>query len=211
MGNTTTTRGSRRRERTRERLMQAGRELITEKGVAGLRIGEITERADVALGSFYNHFESKEELVDAVVGESLEALAASVAGADVEDVDPAEVVAAAIRRFVRLADDDPDFAQLCVHLNHADTVFASAVQPFARFALQRAIDAGRLDSPDVDVSLTTIMGGSLALMRAVVDGRIPTGAGDAYAEMVLRSLGLAPDAAREIAHRPLPDAVRAAA
>jgi AcrR family transcriptional regulator len=185
--------------------MAAGRALITEKGVAGLRIGEITDRADVALGSFYNHFESKEELVDAVVGESLEALAESVAGADVDlaDVDPAEVVAAAIRRFVRLADDDPDFAQLCVHLNHADTVFAAAVQPYARFALQRAIDAGRLDTPDVDVSLTTIMGGSLALMRAVVDGEVPAGAADAYAELVLRSLGLPPDEARAVASRPL--------
>jgi AcrR family transcriptional regulator len=200
------TRSDRRRERTREQLVDSARALISEKGVAGLRIGEITARADVALGSFYNHFETKEALVDAVVGESLEALAASVAGGEADDQDPAEVVAEAIRRFVRLADDDPSFAQLIVHLNHADTVFATAVYPYARFALQRAIEAGRLETPDVEVSLTTIVGGSLALMRAVVDGRIAPGAGDAFAELVLRSLGLEAAEAHEIASQPLADA-----
>src|SRR5882757_8823572 len=108
-------RTDRRRERTRGKLTDATRELIVEKGVSGLRINEITERADVALGSFYNHFESKEEIVDAVVTDSLRELAEALATGAVED--PAELVSVAIRRFVGLAYDDPAFARLVVHLN----------------------------------------------------------------------------------------------
>ena len=36
-------------------------------------IGEITEAADVAIGSFYNHFASQEALFEAVVSDTLEA------------------------------------------------------------------------------------------------------------------------------------------
>jgi AcrR family transcriptional regulator len=185
--------------------MVAARALITEKGVAGLRIAEITERADVSLGSFYNYFETKEMLVDAVVGESLESLASSLAAGTVADQDPAELVGEAIRRFVSLAYDEPSFAQLIVHLNHADTVFAVSVAPFARLALERAIDAGRVAVVDLDVAVAATIGGSLAIMRGIVDGRIGPGAEIAFAESQLRAFGLDRAEAHEIANRPLPD------
>lgn len=195
-----------RRERTRLRLVDAARALITEKGVAGLRISEITEGAGVALGSFYNHFESKEELVDAVVGESLAAVADALAASPTEDHDAAELVATAIRRFVGLAYSEPDFARLVVHLNHADALFMSAVQPAARRALDEGVTSGRFRIPDVDVMVTTVLGGSLALMRAIVDGRVGPGAETAYAETCLRSLGISAREAGRIARRPLPTA-----
>src|ERR1700736_1862271 len=86
------TRGTRRRAQTRQQLTEAASVLIAAKGVAGLRISEITEQADVALGSFYNHFESKEELVKAVVAETIgsrtQEIVAEMAALD----DPADVV-----------------------------------------------------------------------------------------------------------------------
>jgi AcrR family transcriptional regulator len=64
--------------RTRRRLLDAGRTLIAERGEGGLRIAEITERAGVALGSFQNHFASKEELVEAVIVETVQTLAGQI-------------------------------------------------------------------------------------------------------------------------------------
>jgi AcrR family transcriptional regulator len=199
------TRTDRRRERTRARLTDATRELITEKGVAGLRINEITTRADVALGSFYNHFESKEEIVDAVVAESLRTLTEALATLTDEDQDPAELVSSAIRRFVGLAYTDPDFARLVVHLNHADALFATAVHPAARSAVEIGVASGRFRIDDVGMGVTAIVGGAMALMRGVLDGRVGPGADDAHAEIALRALGLSPDEAAAIARRPLPE------
>jgi AcrR family transcriptional regulator len=46
MASTTPTRTERQRLRTRRQLLDAGRSLIAAKGVAGLRIQEITEHAE---------------------------------------------------------------------------------------------------------------------------------------------------------------------
>src|SRR3954467_7412214 len=155
-----------RRERTRAALLRAGRELITAKGVAGLRVTEITEGAGVALGSFYNHFESKEDLVETVVADSLGSLAETLA-TPAADQDPAELVGFAIRRFVGFANEDPDYARLVVHLDHADALFMRAVYPAARRALELGVTSGRLVVPDVEVAVVTMLGGALALMRAI--------------------------------------------
>jgi AcrR family transcriptional regulator len=197
------TRTDRRRERTRSKLTDATRVLITEKGVGGLRISEITDRADVALGSFYNYFESKEEIVDAVVEESLRELAEAVGARATDDQDPADLVSSAIRRFVHLAYDDPAFARLVVYLNHADALFAAAVHPAARGAVELGIASGRFRGDDLNMLVTGIVGGALALMRGIVDGRVGPGAQDGYAEVALRALGVPLDEAAEIAKRPL--------
>ncbi|WP_138974247.1 TetR/AcrR family transcriptional regulator [Patulibacter medicamentivorans] len=204
-------RSDRRREKTRLRLVEAGRELITEKGVSGLRISEITEAADVALGSFYNHFKSKEELVEAIVSESIEALAEALVGEAPEDSDPAILVAVANRRFVRLAYDDPAFAQLLVNLSHADVLFATATYPFARIALERGIASGRFEIPDIEVTLATVVGGALALMRSIVEGHQGPDAEIAASEAVLRSMGVPGDEARAISNQPLEPMERPAA
>jgi AcrR family transcriptional regulator len=198
------TRTDRRRERTRTRITDATRSLIAEKGVAALRINEITERADVALGSFYNYFASKEEVVEVVVADSLRELADTLATRSDEHQDPAELVSVAIRRFVALAYEDPDFARLVVHLNHADALFAASVHPAARRAVEIGVAAGRFDTGDVGMAVTSIVGGAMALMRAVLDGRLGPGAETAHAEIALRALGVPPADAQAVAARPLP-------
>lgn len=198
------TRADRRRERTRTQLTDATRALIAEKGVAGLRINEITERADVALGSFYNHFASKEEIVEAVIADSLRELTEAFATRSDERQDAAELVSSAIRRFIRMAYDDADFARLVVHLNHADALFATAVHPAARRAVETGVASGRFRIGDVNMVVTSIVGGAMALMRGVLDGRVGAGADTAHAEIALRALGIPLEEAAAIVARPLP-------
>lgn len=191
------TRRERRRAETRSRLIAAARELISEKGVAALRIGELAERADVGLGSFYNHFESKEELVERVITESLQTLSEALL-AGLEDADAADLVTLSCHRIVRLAYDDPEFARLLVHLNHGDALFATAIRPYAKRVVDAGIASGRFPVLDEEVTLTLIIGGAFAVMRAAVDGEHPRGAEIAYADCVLRMLGVPPDEAREL-------------
>lgn len=47
---------------TRERLLQAARELIEEGGYGASTVAAIADRAGVAAGTLYRHFPSKEEL-----------------------------------------------------------------------------------------------------------------------------------------------------
>jgi AcrR family transcriptional regulator len=199
------TRAVRSRERTRRRLTEAARRLIAEKGVAGLRISEITELADVALGSFYNHFSTKEELVEAVVSDTIEARAQAIVRRMASTEDPAEMVSFACRRVVRIAFEDPELAWLFVNLDRADALFETIVHHYALDALNAGLAIGRFEVADPNVAVTIMTGGAIALMRAILEGRCSRDVDSIFAEATLRSLGLTPGDAAAVAHRELPE------
>lgn len=53
----------RRQRKTREAIFQAFTELLTEKNVTQITVGEIIERANVGRATFYAHFETKDFLL----------------------------------------------------------------------------------------------------------------------------------------------------
>ena len=59
---TAASRGTRKRERTRGELVAAAERLVALRGLDALSIDEITEEADVAKGTFYTHFQDKDDL-----------------------------------------------------------------------------------------------------------------------------------------------------
>jgi AcrR family transcriptional regulator len=58
----------------RARLKEAGLALFGEKGYESTSVDEIARRAELAVGSFYQHFRSKRQLLLALVDELLEKL-----------------------------------------------------------------------------------------------------------------------------------------
>lgn len=66
-------RRQRRFDETRYKIINAAREVFSEKGLVAT-IDDITERADVARGSFYYHFKNKERLIADMVSEVLKKL-----------------------------------------------------------------------------------------------------------------------------------------
>ncbi len=53
----------RRQRRTREAIFNAFSELLSEKNITQITVGDIIERADVGRATFYAHFETKEFLL----------------------------------------------------------------------------------------------------------------------------------------------------
>lgn len=56
-------------ERIRKELFRAAAEIVGEVGYAGASITLITQRAGVAQGTFYNYFESRQDLLDKLLPE----------------------------------------------------------------------------------------------------------------------------------------------
>ena len=50
-------------QETRKKLLEAGKKILTEKGMSDTCVEEITEAAGVSKGTFYTYFRRKEELV----------------------------------------------------------------------------------------------------------------------------------------------------
>jgi AcrR family transcriptional regulator len=197
-------RHSRRREETRRKLVSAARTLFARQGVDNTRINEITEEADVGFGSFYNHFDSKEAIVEAVLSETLAAQGAALASVTADIEDPAEVVAAAHRYFVNLARTDPQWGWLLIRLDTSQKTVLEALEPFAQRDLERGVKAGRFQVPNLRVALYGSGGALLMVMRDVLDGQAPKRADRNHAEGVLRMFGLSAEDAAEVASRPMP-------
>jgi AcrR family transcriptional regulator len=187
--------------------VRAARTLFARQGVDNTRINEITDAADVGFGSFYNHFESKAAIVAAVLIETVAARGAAVDAATARLEDPAEVIAAAHRHFVRLAGRDPEWARLVVRADVGHEVTAAALGPFAERDIRRGVQAERLSVADERIALHGAGGALLGAMRAILEGQAPEDADILHAEGVLRLLGLTSAEAAEVARRPLPPSV----
>ena len=103
------TRTERRQLRTRERLLTAGYAVMREVGIDDATIADITNRADVGFGTFYNYFPSKEALaadvLDAVIdnlGRRNDHVTESLG-----ETDPVRIVANSVRLVVRSILSDP--------------------------------------------------------------------------------------------------------
>ena len=82
---------NRQSTRSQKMLRTALLELLQEKPLHKIGISEITERADLARSTFYTHFESKEELLNCCIDQTLSAffdyLKESGSFDEVKDVD----------------------------------------------------------------------------------------------------------------------------
>jgi AcrR family transcriptional regulator len=201
------TRAERRRARARAQLMDAARTLIAERGVEGLRVSDITDRADFAFGSFYNHFGTKDDVVDAIVSETVRGLAQRIAGMTAAFDDPAEQASVALRSFVRLAYDEPQLAALLLNLHRTEARFETMVWPHARSVVQRGIDEGRFSVGDPDTALMMAVGSTLAIITGILEGHLGPDCDISFSEMMLHILGLPRGQAAKIASRPLPQLV----
>ncbi|WP_194396436.1 TetR/AcrR family transcriptional regulator [Microbacterium atlanticum] len=74
---------SKRREATRQKLLDAAAEVFAELGLDAASVEVICERAGFTRGAFYSNFETKDELMlaltERVAGEKIDAVAARVA------------------------------------------------------------------------------------------------------------------------------------
>ena len=105
------TRLDRRKARTRQALIDAAVRLIAEGRGERASIQEITEEADIGFGSFYNHFESKDQLFETASSEVLERWGRMIDGASAGITDPAEVFSISLRLSARLSWTHPEVAR----------------------------------------------------------------------------------------------------
>ena len=137
-------RNDRRRARTRQQLLEAANRLYREKGVEATTIKDITAEADVAHGSFYNHFKSMDEVASALAGVAIERVAAAVSEIlrTASRVELLPCVGARVVIRTLLADPATRWMIGRPHIFVAE--FLKVSVPFMRNAEQEAVASGSL-------------------------------------------------------------------
>jgi AcrR family transcriptional regulator len=150
----------RQKEARPQQLLDAALMLFVEKGFAATRAEEVAQRAGVSKGTLYLYYQSKEELLKAVIREHLSSrIAAGAAEADKHRGTAAELLREVFSRWWLDVLDSPTSGVFKLIISEvrnfpdlAEFYGREVVQPgeqlLARI-VQRGVDSGEFDSLDV--------------------------------------------------------------
>ncbi|MCG2622973.1 TetR/AcrR family transcriptional regulator [Arthrobacter sp. I2-34] len=203
-GAATVGRQQRRREQTRARLIEAAKTLMAERGVESVGISEITDAADLGAGTFYNYFQSRDEIVEAVAEASIESVGAALDRMTADMEDPAEVFASSLRHLVLRATSDPVWGWFIVRMGAAHPTLIAILGPRAARDLRRGVDAGRFTIPNTDIATSCTFGSLISALHLVLSTEPPAETDQLFARTMLAMVGIDAQEAKEIAARPLP-------
>jgi|SRR5262245_26649732 len=103
-----TNRFDRRREKTRVELLEAAERVIAQKGYHNTRIADIASEADVGLGTFYLHFETKNEIFIELIEHGAAELRRELAEAKAGVQEPADKLRITINTILDAAAENPE-------------------------------------------------------------------------------------------------------
>src|SRR3954471_3917354 len=199
-------RSERRKQRTRAALIEAAQSFIAA-GKLNAPILELTQAADVGMGSFYNHFDSREQLFEVAVTEVLDTHGALLDAFTSSLDDPAEIFATSFRMTGRLFRRRPQESQVLLANGMALLRSDRGLAPRALRDINAAVAAGRFTVDDPELALAMAGGALLGLgnLLRAQPNRDDARAADALTADVLRLFGMSAEEAHEICTRELPD------
>jgi AcrR family transcriptional regulator len=183
----------RRRDRTRKALMDAGRTLFAARHVDGVSVDEIVAAAEVAKGSFYNHFADKDVFAREIAAMVRRQAEQAVIEANINVTDPAAHLARALCVFVRFAMEHRDSAQVLWRLNSGATMVDAPINRGLRDNVLAGIKQGRFKHADIEVAVLLVIGVIVVALRHALEERLvtpPKKIADSMAAGLLRSLGV---------------------
>ncbi|WP_261540196.1 TetR/AcrR family transcriptional regulator [Burkholderia multivorans] len=137
-------RNDRRRQRTRETILAAADRVFRRKGVDAATVNDVTEEADVAYGSFYNHFKTMDEVVAALTTATLLRVADRTAEI-LQRADQVELLPCiGARVIIRMLSQDPAIRWLLNRPYILVDEFHKVARPFMVNAEGQAVKEGRL-------------------------------------------------------------------
>lgn len=198
------TRISRRRERTRAALVAAAKALVFERGHEKIAISDITERADVGLGTFYNYFETKTAVFEAVLDELRTAFQTELDQLRAPLKDPAFIVAVTLKHCFRAAQDNDEWNTFISYSGLEGEYILQQDEDQLLADIKRGVSAGRFKVEDIHFAQSLVMGMIGHVNREIRRGRLTRKAMDDTTQYVLRMLGLPEMVARALVQTPMP-------
>ncbi|HBN8626755.1 hypothetical protein IPC1147_29185 [Pseudomonas aeruginosa] len=193
----------RKRDRTRSKLLIAAQQLALESGAAALTVLNLTERAEVALGTFYNYYRTREDVLD-----DLRELLIAASRNDVTQVieglsSPVAIVAASVRQTLHLALPGTDMGRLLFDSDLPMHEFIVGLRQFFKRDLEAGMRSGEFRISNEVAVISMVSGISFGTMQDIYRGALSVEMIDDITEMTLRLLGAEAEVAEVEARRPI--------
>jgi AcrR family transcriptional regulator len=200
-----------RRSKTRAALIDAGLRLFAERSVDAVTIDDLVQAANVAKGTFYNHFEDRDALLAALLEDITKAIEQLVIAANTGIKDPAQRVARAISVYLRYAHDYPTRSAVLARVDASISMSQNLASQGVAADVARGIASGRLVVPTTEVGVLFVTGVSRAGIAKVASiGNLMSSVAlsQQMVSMVLRGLGIDRSEADQIASQATDEIVR---
>ncbi len=197
-----------KRRATRARLLEAAHAVMIEKGVDAATIREITDKADVGFGTFYNYFETKDDLAAAVLDCMINGVARrnNVVTAAIQGQRPDLAMVLSTRMLIRSAHSDSTWGWWVRRPDMLADRLRAGLHPFVLNDIRSGIDLGVFHIADENVEpvlamlIWLVVGG----MRDMLLGHQPPDADTLITEAFMRVMGVSRRTAFDLANTPLP-------
>jgi AcrR family transcriptional regulator len=197
--------GRMKRERTRTKIIERALRVVAEKGFDAPTIDDFVDAADVAKGTFYNYFATREAILLAVAAAVADKVDLQLLSVYAGSKDPAWRVAVALRYFVRMSETKPVWGWLIVRML---PIVGGPVSEGMRKGVVADLAAGkrsgRFQFGSMDAAVAYGMGVLLMAVRTALTDRLPKDFGEMMAAMLLQGYGIQHEEACHIAALPLP-------
>jgi TetR/AcrR family transcriptional regulator, cholesterol catabolism regulator len=158
----------------RRRLLEAAVELANEGGYDAVQMRDVAARAQVALGTLYRHYSSKDQLLLAALADQANTLSTRLALRPPRGEEPGDRVADVLRRATRALTRDPAVtAAMVTALSSPGSEAATAkreVYDILRAIISSSVDGAQV--PDLDGIVRVLGYVWLATLGAWVGGMI---------------------------------------
>lgn len=196
--------GRARRDKTRQQLLLAAAKLVASHGAETLTIEDFIKAAGVARGTFYNYFETSEQLIDTLWKRVKKATFSKIHRALGDAPDPAFRLVSGLRMSIRKAADDHVWGWLLFRMTASSADLNQYVRSVPMRDIRDGIKLGRFQIDDPEIAADYFLGVAMMSIKAVLIAKRPDDYPEQCALLVLRGLGLDPAEAAEIARRQLP-------
>ncbi len=179
----------RKRRQTRRRLLNAGTAVLAERGPGHMTAAQVAKAAEVAIGTFYNHFPTIDDLIEAIANDIGRGVEISSDTLELIEHDPARRVAIGVLQLLQMAEETPAAAASFVSLAATLPEFRARVRGVVTRAISEGVDAGRFEITPGQSATNAVLGTALQSVRSRLLGETTAADATEVAGLVLRLLG----------------------
>lgn len=192
-----------KRTATRKALIGAARDLVFEKGHDRIAVQEITKAARLATGTYYNYFDTKQDIFVAVAEDLRDQIALEFESTRETIKDPAMLIAMTLKYYFHQALDNQRWQNFTRCTGQTELILEQqASQRMGDIA--RGVTAGRFRVDDLQFTSSLISGMVCHIVSSIRNGTSERCAIEYTVRSVLQMLGLPGLVSKALTQTPLP-------
>jgi len=178
--------GEQRSARTQTRIVAAALEVFARRGPDAPVIDEFVKAAGIARGTFYNHFDSVEELLRATSEWTTRGIVTAIERAMAGLEEPTLRLGVGLRLFFSRAQRDPLWSRFVAR------VWKVGGLELPTGDMDAGVRLGHFRVPSPEAARDVVFGAVREALLRIGAGRVPASFGEQVSELCLRALGAEP-------------------